>query len=261
MALSWGRRRQIIILLNVGAVIVAIIAWFSFLALYHAPTCTDGVQNQGETGVDCGGPCAAVCTDAAHAPVVLYARALPKDGGRIDVAASVTNPNQGAEAHAVQYTLTLYGAQQVFVKRVTGTLDLPAGATVPVFIPNLSVGYQSDIHALLAIASSTIAWRVPAPGDVSPVPQAGTATVGGTHGAPRITATLTNDTTGAMQDVPVVVFVSDAAGNVIAASETIVPNVPAQGQATATFTWNQAFSATPSVISITPIAAVAAGGS
>jgi len=25
------------------------------------PTCDDGIQNQGETGVDCGGPCAAIC--------------------------------------------------------------------------------------------------------------------------------------------------------------------------------------------------------
>jgi hypothetical protein len=28
---------------------------------YTAPTCSDGVQNGGETGVDCGGPCAASC--------------------------------------------------------------------------------------------------------------------------------------------------------------------------------------------------------
>lgn len=31
-----------------------------------APTCSDGIQNQGETGIDCGGPCAACppsCTD------------------------------------------------------------------------------------------------------------------------------------------------------------------------------------------------------
>lgn len=31
---------------------------------YVAPTCSDGVQNQGETGVDCGGPCAACVVDA-----------------------------------------------------------------------------------------------------------------------------------------------------------------------------------------------------
>ena len=31
-----------------------------------APTCSDGIQNQGETGIDCGGPCAAcvpTCSD------------------------------------------------------------------------------------------------------------------------------------------------------------------------------------------------------
>ena len=26
-----------------------------------APTCSDGIQNQGETGIDCGGPCPAIC--------------------------------------------------------------------------------------------------------------------------------------------------------------------------------------------------------
>jgi hypothetical protein len=26
-----------------------------------APTCSDGIQNQGETGIDCGGPCGAAC--------------------------------------------------------------------------------------------------------------------------------------------------------------------------------------------------------
>src|SRR5690606_2026481 len=27
------------------------------------PSCSDGIQNQGETGVDCGGPCPNPCTD------------------------------------------------------------------------------------------------------------------------------------------------------------------------------------------------------
>lgn len=32
---------------------------FGVCAFEPAPSCTDGIQNQGETGVDCGGPCAA----------------------------------------------------------------------------------------------------------------------------------------------------------------------------------------------------------
>ena len=31
-----------------------------------APTCTDGIQNQGETGVDCGGPCSACPTSLCN---------------------------------------------------------------------------------------------------------------------------------------------------------------------------------------------------
>ena len=36
-----------------------------FVTLITGPTCSDGSQNQNETGVDCGGPCDAcpTCTD------------------------------------------------------------------------------------------------------------------------------------------------------------------------------------------------------
>lgn len=34
-----------------------------------APTCTDGIQNGGETGLDCGGSCAAKCVEALYAPL------------------------------------------------------------------------------------------------------------------------------------------------------------------------------------------------
>ena len=36
-----------------------------FVKLIIDPTCSDGTQNQNETGIDCGGPCDAcpTCTD------------------------------------------------------------------------------------------------------------------------------------------------------------------------------------------------------
>ena len=42
-----------------GDVVVSVAGTFR----YMIPTCNDGVQNQGETGVDCGGPCAFCCKD------------------------------------------------------------------------------------------------------------------------------------------------------------------------------------------------------
>ncbi|MEY3237974.1 MAG: hypothetical protein RI883_2075, partial [Bacteroidota bacterium] len=34
---------------------------FSIAPISFGQTCTDGIQNQGETGIDCGGPCIAIC--------------------------------------------------------------------------------------------------------------------------------------------------------------------------------------------------------
>ena len=32
--------------------------WYLLFCFLVAETCNDGIQNQGEDGVDCGGPCA-----------------------------------------------------------------------------------------------------------------------------------------------------------------------------------------------------------
>jgi len=36
--------------------------WAATISCY-TPTCSDGIQNQGEVGIDCGGPCPTICTD------------------------------------------------------------------------------------------------------------------------------------------------------------------------------------------------------
>ncbi|MDX2359741.1 MAG: PKD domain-containing protein, partial [Crocinitomicaceae bacterium] len=53
-----------------------------------APTCSDGIQNQGEAGIDCGGPCPA-CTDIIMAPGTINACAgtFYDPGGTGDYAA------------------------------------------------------------------------------------------------------------------------------------------------------------------------------
>ena len=41
---------------------VALNGWEAVISC-NTPSCNDGIQNQGETGIDCGGPCPNVCTD------------------------------------------------------------------------------------------------------------------------------------------------------------------------------------------------------
>ena len=87
--MSWAAKRRFIILLIVGIVIVAFAAVIGIATFYKAPSCTDGVQNQGEQGVDCSGPCPYLCTALEQAPTVVFTDALPSANGHTSVIASV----------------------------------------------------------------------------------------------------------------------------------------------------------------------------
>lgn len=249
--MSWASRRRFVILVIVGAIIVAAVALLSIATFSKAPSCSDGVQNQGEAGIDCGGPCPYLCTAQVAPPTVLFATTLQGAPGRTDVIASVENVNAAAGAKNVPYTLTIYGAGQLFVQSVQGTLDLPPAATVPVFIPGVVTGTQTKVHAFLSIDTAAIKWTA-MPHDPRLLPVVSNTSISGASTTPRVTATLSNPSTTPLSDVPAVVLVRDAQGNVIAASSTIVPSVPAQGQATATFTWNAPFPGAPAAIEVDP---------
>lgn len=248
--MSWAARRRFVILLILGAIIVAFLSVLGIATFYEAPTCADSIQNQGEAGIDCGGPCAYLCTEQAQPPTVLYTKALNYGGGRTDVIASVENRNAAA-AKDVPFRITLYGRDQVLIQEVTGTLDLPPSSAVPVYVPSIASGKRTVASAFLAI-TETPKWFLFPPFGRS-VPLVSNTTLGGTLGAPRIEATLGNPGIAAFTDVRMVVIVHDGKGDVIAASQTVVPTIPATSQATATFTWNSPFSGVPAAIEVVPV--------
>ena len=250
--MSWASGRRFAILLIVGAVVIAFLGILSISVLYKAPSCSDGVVNQGEAGVDCGGPCAYRCTAQEQPPTVLFTKAVPNGEGRIDAAAQVENKNPDAAAKNVLYKIMFYDTDQVLVNEVTGTLDLPPNTIVPVFVPGVSFGNRAVAGAFLDIDSSSFRWFA-MPVDMHIVPVVSTPKLGGTPSAPRIEAVLTNTSVTPLTNVRAVVFVHNSAGAVIAASATVLPLIPAQGEASAVFTWNGAFPDMPVLIKVIPI--------
>lgn len=250
--MSWALQRQLIIFSIFGAMVAAFVVVIFIATFYKTPTCTDGVQNQGEEGIDCGGSCTYLCTVSQEPPTVLFTQALPNGDGRTDIVALIENKNATAGAKGVPYTITLYGYDQALVQSVEGRLDLPPAATVPVFVPGVASGRQAVGTSFLTIDSSAVKWYT-LPTDPRIVPVVLNTVLAGTSKAPRITATLGNAEVRALTNVKVVALVRDGSGNAIAASQTLVPAIPAQGQVTATFTWNAAFSALPVSIQVFPL--------
>ncbi len=239
-------------MLIIGAMVVAFLATISIATFYKTPSCTDNTQNQGEAGVDCGGPCAYLCTASVQPPTVLFTKALAGGDGRTDVIASVENKNAAAAAKDVPYRLTLVGAGEALIQEVTGTLDLPRGAPVPGYIPGIVSGKQPVIRAFLSIEPSAPRWFAFSAG-ARTVPLVSNTKQSGTSDAPRVEAVLVNPTAIPLNNVKTIVMVRDTNGDVVAASATVVPVIAAQGQAVATFTWNRAFSEAPAAIEVIPI--------
>ena len=250
--MSWAAKRRFIILLIVGAVVVAFLSVVLIATFKQVPSCSDGVQNQNEEGVDCGGPCSYLCVEQERPPTVLFTQAINNGAGRVDIVASVENRNVTSAAKNVPYRVQLYARDHTLIFESSGVIDLPAGARVPVFIPGAFAGKQTVANAFLTIASSSPQWfRMTA--DPRIVPAVSNIKQGGAATAPRVEAVLSNTSTTALANVPVVVFVRDEQGTVIAASQTVVSAIPAQGQAVAIFTWNSAFTRPPASLEVSPL--------
>lgn len=250
--MSWAARRRFIILLIIGAIAVAFLATVLIATFSKTPTCSDGIQNQDETGVDCGGACQYLCIAEQQPPTVLFTKAIGNGIGRTDVIASIENKNTTAAAKNIPYRITLYGTGQFLIQEVTGSFDLPPGTRVPIYIPNISSGKQTGVQAFLTIATSSIQWYTLS-ANAHRVPLVSNTSQSGTKDAPRVEAILTNPTTVPFNAVQAVVIVRDKNDAIIAASEAVIPSIPAQGQATATFTWNSAFPETLAAIEVVPI--------
>lgn len=249
--MSWATRRQTIILSIVAVVILAALLAIFVPLLYKAPSCTDQKQNGDEVGVDCGGSCAYLCSAGITKPSVKFARPFSPSSGRTDVIAYVENPNSTAAAKNVGYTLELYDMDNAVIAREGGVLDLPPQSMVPVYVPNLFSGYRDVARAFLLIDDASVRWFRYEDDRILPRYNNDASIV--TGDTPRITVSFRNPTAEVMRDILVIVTVYDGAGNAIAASRTIIPQIGAQGVAGATVTWNAPFSAEPVRVDAIPL--------
>jgi len=262
--MSWASQRRFFILLIVGVVVVVFLTIVIISAIYKTPSCTDGVQNQNEAGIDCGGSCSYLCADRVHPPRVLFTKVLKNNNDRTDIIALIENKNTDAAAKNVPYRISLYGEGQVFIREITGTVDLPPRTTKPIFLPGVvsglpaQAGKQPIVSAFLEIAASAPHWFTLTV-DPRIIPTVSRTTLVGTESNPRVEAILTNPSSSSIMNVHAIVFVYDANKNVIAASATVVPVIQAQGQSIATFTWNNAFSGIPASEEVVPIIPLPAG--
>lgn len=249
--MSWASRRRTAYLTGVllfFVVIIGVPVAYYFLSI--PPTCHDGIQNQGETGVDMGGPCLKLDPHYLQAEAVLWARAFKVRDGTYNAVAYVQNPNADAGVPSVTYQFGLYDANNVLIAERSGTTFIMPGGVTPIFEPRIDTGNRIVAHTYLQF-TEPLNWEK-MQNTALPIVVSGRH-LSTTSTGPRLTATAANKSAADILDPRFVAVVYDTAGNAIAISQTVLSRLAAGSSATLTFTWPDPFPSQPGQVDITPL--------
>jgi len=107
--MDYRKRKQIIIVSILAVFLILILAWVYFGFIKKPSTCFDNKQNQGESGIDCGSPCAMSCERLTIKDVqVEWAQAVELKDSHYDLAAKIVNPNPNYGLSLMRYTFKVF---------------------------------------------------------------------------------------------------------------------------------------------------------
>ena len=108
---------------------IGLIVYFSFIK--KEPTCSDGIQNQGEQGIDCGGP----CEDCPIPPPpvedlkIISVEAVLSGQNFYDLTAKIKNSNSDYGANLIKYDFKIYDERNSLISKKNGETFILPGET------------------------------------------------------------------------------------------------------------------------------------
>jgi len=142
--------------LAIVILIVAVVLFLLWLKLFPA-TCSDGKQNHGEEGIDCGGPCPNECLGDVRDINVLWAKALSLKNGRYDLIAMLENPNINIVAESLEYEFYIYDKNNNAIGRREGKTFVNNFGEFLIFEPMVDFHLSVPNNVILKIKN--ISWK------------------------------------------------------------------------------------------------------
>ena len=243
MASQWAAKRKLFYGMTTFVLLALVVGVPLFLFLRKAPTCNDGVKNQNEKGIDCGGVCTRLCASDIVNPIVLWQRAFMVTPGVYNVVAYIQNPNVLAKVDKVGYVFRLYDSENVLIGERSGTTFIPANQTFTVFEAGIRAGARAPARTSF-VFTDTLTWSQNDASYKPPLLLTENISLTNESVSPRIDAVIQNKSLQPVANLEATAIVYDADDNAMAASRTIVQNLASGGIAPVIFTWPSAFSST-----------------
>ncbi len=251
MALSWAKRRQFLYGTIVSLVILIFGGSYVYFTFFNVtPTCFDNKQNGDEQGLDCGGSCSVACRGQVIAePILLWSRPFEVAPGLTNLVAYLQNPNVSYVGHPVGYFFRVYDKDNVLIGTRSGTVTIPPVKNFAIFEQGFNSGGRTPVKAFFEF-SDPIVWELFR--STKPELAVNDTRTSTESDVTHVDAVLENKTINRYQKIEVVAIIYDALGNAIAASKTVVDDLPGGGSVNLSFTWPQPFSGSVSKVEIIP---------
>lgn len=249
--MSWATRRRILYLTGViifFAIVIGGPVAYYFLTI--PPTCHDGVQNQGETAIDEGGPCLLLNPADLQPEGVLWARTFDVRPGVADAVAYIDNPNKDAGVMQVPYELDLYDKNNALVADLSGQTFVMPGGITPVFVGDINVGNRVPEYAQFKFVASLTWEKAIGFSQAIKVTDEQTSI---SASSTKLSALVTNSSVSDIRGVTFVATVFDPGGNAMATSQTALQDLPGGASQQIYFTWPSSLPEAVGSIDIIPV--------
>ena len=234
----WSTKRRFLYGGSIVLILALIVGGIFWKIIYRAPTCSDGIQNGGETGIDCGGSCQNLCTSDALTPIVLWSKIFNISGDVYTAVAYVENPNLNSKNPKASYRFSIFDAKNNLITTKEGQTSIPKGKKFAVFETGIVLKGVKPKSADFQFTSFA-PWQKDTTKEPEITLQYSTLT--STTTAPRITGTITNKSLQDISGVELEVLVLDGKENVVAASRSFVDNLLKRTTQDFVFTWPKPF--------------------
>ena len=203
-----------ILVLIIGAVFLAVY----WQGIFPAPTCSDGIQNQGEEGIDCGAVCGISCEekylkDLSYANLKIF-----RLGDFVSVYFDLINNNPNFGLKNFKYKIDFYGFADKLLGSAEGASFIYPGETKKIVEAGKKI--LGDIRSA-QVSFSDVSWRPAADFRSIKLENIGmkTAKEGDFY---VVSGKIKNLYSFVIPQVVINAFIMDNAGNVLAVSKTEV---------------------------------------
>ncbi len=247
--LPWSLKRQLIYLFLVFSLFVALLVAGYFVFIRKAPSCGDGIQNQDELGVDCGGGCGAVCKSEILMPIKKWSRVFKVKDGLYDTATLIENPNNTLGVKSFRYNFKLHDKNGILITDRIGQVFLNPNEKMVIFESGIDTGKRLAERAFIEFDKNQDWIRLENVERPKIISQNTTVVAGN---MPRVFAEIKNTSLFDVSNINVVVVIYDDDDNAIGISSTFINYLAKDSVQDVTFTWPGPFPGQPKTVEIFP---------